>query len=170
MADKMDRFRATNERMATSLLDRLIDTDPDLVKEPLMTMNEQIAQIRSALRRDLETILNTRCCPDSPPKGLPELRDSLVRFGVEDMFSMRLVTNRQRDAMAQELQNRIRLFEPRLEDLSVTVLPNKDASDRILHIRISATYKIQKGLPPIVFDTRLDPVMQRFSVLEGSRG
>ncbi|WP_208354166.1 type VI secretion system baseplate subunit TssE [Pseudaestuariivita rosea] len=170
MADPADRFRATSDRLATSLLDRLIDDDPDLERDPLMTVGQQINDIKSALRRDLEIVLNTRCRPESLPGGHSELGDSLLSFGIEDMFSTRLVTDRQRQAMAQELQVRIARFEPRLDDLSVTLIPNNDPTERVLRIRISATYQIQQGLPPIVFDTRFDPVTQRFAVMEGGRG
>lgn len=165
-----ERRRASEERLAPSLLDRLIDLDPDLKQDPPVTLAERPDGLRAALRRDLEMLLNTRCRPDSPPDQMRELGDSLVSLGVEDFFSSDLVTDMQRRAFAANLKMRIARFEPRLEDLTVEFLPEPSTAQRRLRLRISALYHSRPGLPRVVFETQMDPVAGRFLVTEGGRG
>lgn len=98
-------------RLAASLLDRLIDLDPDLEVDPQRLATETPEGLRASLRRDLEILLNTRCLPTTPPAELAELHDSLISLGIDDFFATSLVTARQREAFARGLQARIALFE-----------------------------------------------------------
>ena len=43
-----------------SILDRLIDEEPDRAVEAPGTGEQKLGQLRSAVRRDLEALLNTR--------------------------------------------------------------------------------------------------------------
>jgi type VI secretion system protein ImpF len=157
-------------RLAPSLLDRLIDLDPDLTRDPAITPAERPEGLRSALMRDVEALLNARCKPVSPPAGLTDLADSLVSLGVEDFLSTSLVSDMQRNAFARDLQTRLARFEPRLENLSVAILPDPIPARRSLRLRISADYRERPGLPPIIFETRVDPVAGHFRLAEASRG
>ncbi|MEM9765918.1 MAG: hypothetical protein AAF968_26080, partial [Pseudomonadota bacterium] len=75
-----------------------------------------------------------------------------------------------RAPLARTLEQRIARFEPRLEELAVTALPPRDPSERILRLRIAARFSPQPGLPSLVFQTKLDPTTQRFSVRDGDDG
>jgi len=169
MADPLERYRPTGEVLARSLFDRLCDGDPDRDADAPRTVGEQMGELREALRRDLERLLNTRRPPVSPPTGLEELTDSLASFGLDGFFATGLVTDHQRAEFARGLERRIRLFEPRLADLSVSVLPPRHPSERTLRLRIEAVYRAQEGMPPIAFETAVDPSTQRFRV-EAGRG
>ncbi|MFP7674520.1 type VI secretion system baseplate subunit TssE [Marivita sp. S0852] len=163
----MARFEAQKQRPAVSLLDRLLDPDPSRETDPPVLRAETPDGVRDSLRRDLSILLNTRCRPTSPPAGLTALGNSLVTLGVEDFFNASLVTDAQRQRFAARLQARIRQFEPRLEDLHVS-LPSRDGDDRrSLRLRISARYRTRPGLPPLIFETRLDPVTHHFTVVSG---
>lgn len=165
----MDRLRApAPTRLRPSLLDRLIDMDPDWTEDPPVTTAETFEGIRAALRRDLELLMNTRCLTRTPPNALPELADSLVTYGVEDFFSASLTTEAQRQAFAQGLEARIARFEPRLEEVSVSLVADPVPSRRTLRMRISGRYTARPGLPPLVFETAMDPVAGRFSVAPAS--
>ncbi|RVV98304.1 type VI secretion system baseplate subunit TssE [Mesobaculum littorinae] len=164
----MQRRATQTDRHAASLLDRLLDYAPDRPADPPVLEAETLAGLRESLRRDLSILLNTRCRPVSPPARLPHLDDSLVSLGVEDFFNASLVTDTQRQHFARRLQQRLARFEPRLEDLSVS-LPGNDGDDRrSLRLRIQARYRAQPGLPPLVFDTRLDPVTHHFRIVSGA--
>lgn len=162
--------RRAQELLQPALLDRLIDLDPDLDRDPPVPPAAQPAGLREALRRDLEMLLNTRCRPTTPPPGLPELGSSLLAIGVGDFFSSTLVTPEQRRNFAYELQRRIALFEPRLENLSVTVHQDSAPDRRSLHLRISAEFRMRPGMPPLIFESRVDPVGGRYSISEGRHG
>ena len=164
MADPLERFRPRGETLARSVLDRLIDADPDQAADPRRTIGEQVDALREALRRDVEILLNTRRKPETAP---PELADSLVDYGVDGFFVVNLVTDEQREAFARGLALRIRRFEPRLGDVRVSVLPNRVPAQRSLRLRIEAVHRLQPGMPPISFETAVDPSTQRIRVEAG---
>ena len=60
-----------------SVLDRLIDTDVDASTEPPMTWAQSVRELKRALRRDLEWLLNTRRIVVPAPEGFTELPRSL---------------------------------------------------------------------------------------------
>lgn len=169
MADPLERYRPGGEVLARSVFDRLCDGDPDLAMDAPRTIGQQMSELRENLRRDLERLLNTRRPPLSPPADLGELSDSLAAFGVDGFFVTGLVTDHQRAEFARGMEQRIRLFEPRLAELSVSTLPPRHPSERTLRLRIEAVYRAQEGMPPIAFETAVDPSTQRFRV-EASRG
>lgn len=169
MADPLERFRPTTQTLQRSVLDRLADADPDRAEDHPKTIGDQVLEVRESLRRDLERLLNTRRCPKSPPAGVGDLSDSLVAFGVDGFFVTSLVTDRQREEFAAAMERRIRVFEPRLSELTVSTLPPRHPSERSLRLRIEAVYRAQEGMPAIAFETAVDPSTQRFRV-EPSRG
>lgn len=52
-----------------SVLDRLIDSEPERNQEPPLTRSQSLRELRTALRRDLEWLFNTRCTIESPPRN-----------------------------------------------------------------------------------------------------
>lgn len=154
---------APARRLAPTLLDRLLDDDPHHPDPPLSGA-ETLRELREALRRDLAILLNTRCRPTTPPAALT---GSLLDFGVEDFFNTGLATAEQRTAFAARLQRRIARFEPRLEDPRVSLPDTPDPARRSLRLRITARYRPRPALPPLAFETRLDPVTQHFTVTDG---
>lgn len=159
---------ADDARLQASLLDRLIDLDPDLPDDPPVTEAETFAGLRAALRRDLEMLLNTRAMPDTPPASLPELANSVLAYGCQDFFSSQLTTDGQRKAFASDLKLRIERFEPRLKDLSVDLVSDPVPSRRALRLRIAARHIARPGLPPMVFETAMDPVAGHFTVTDAA--
>jgi len=165
MADPLARFQRTSETLARSLLDRLIDQDPDLSGDPLRTIGEQIKELREGLRRDLEALLNTRRCPTTPSEDPDsDLSDSLLTYGADGFFTTSLVTDGQRDDFARSVEARIRQCEPRLENVRVSALPPRNPGERSLRLRIEAVHRLQRGFPAIAFETAIDPTTQRLRV------
>lgn len=164
MATPLDRYRPKERVLARSVLDRLLDASPDLEQDPLANLVDQMREMREAIRRDLETLLNTRRCPITPPVELKELGNSLVCFGIDGVVSMNLVTDEAKLTLARALERRIALFETRLSDIRVAILRNSATTKRTLRIRIEATFRSHDSLPPISFETVIDPSTQHFSV------
>ena len=165
MADPLARYAPGSQTLARSLLDRLTDHDPDLASDPPQPIGQQIRELREGLRRDLEALLNTRRCPTTPEDGKEgELSRSLLSYGADGFFTTSLVTDEQRGEFARALALRIRLGEPRLEDVQVAALPPRLAGERSLRLRIEATYRLQPGLPAIAFETAVDPTTQRLQI------
>lgn len=157
------------QRLRASLFDRLSDANPDLETDRGMMQAETMSGIRDGLRRDLEMLLNTRCCPISPPEELKELANSAFGYGVEDFFSAGLITPMQREAFALRLKRAIARFEPRLEEVDVSLVADPVPERRRLRLRISARYQAMPGMPPVVFETSMDPVAGRFTLSDTKR-
>ncbi|MDQ0454591.1 type VI secretion system baseplate subunit TssE [Rhizobium paknamense] len=169
MADPLDRYRPSERLLNRSILDRLLDDMPDMETDPLLSLTEQVREMREVIRRDLEALLNTRRPTQAPPDGLAELKDALVSYGVDGMLSASLVTDQSKIRLARLMERRIALFESRLSDVRVTILKPRMEGDRALRMRIEGMFRLQEGMPPISFESRIDPATQSF-VLEGANG
>ncbi|OWV80460.1 type VI secretion protein [Rhizobium sp. R635] len=164
MVDPLERYRQRDRVLARSILDRLIDEAPDRVADPPMSFVDQVRDVREAIRRDLEALLNTRRCPATPPAALAELKDALVSYGVDGVVSANLMTDEAKLKLAAAIERRIALFETRLSDVRVTILKSRTMTERALRMRIQASFRLHEGMPPISFESTIDPSTQRFLV------
>ncbi|WFR98746.1 type VI secretion system baseplate subunit TssE [Rhizobium tumorigenes] len=164
MADPLERYRPRDRVLSRSILDRLIDEEPDRLFDPPASTVEQIRTMRESIRRDLEALLNTRRCPEAPPASLSELKDALVSYGIDGMVSANLATDEAKLKLAQMVERRISMFETRLSDVRVTILKSRTMTERALRMRIQATFRLHEGMPPISFESTIDPSTQRFLV------
>lgn len=164
MADPLERYRPRDRVLARSILDRLIDEEPDRGVDPPVSLSQQIREVRESIRRDLEALLNTRRCPTAPPSSLPELKDALTSYGVDGMVSANLVTDEAKLQLARMIERRIAMYETRLSDVRVTILKSRTMTERALRMRIQATFRLHDGMPPISFESTIDPSTQRFLV------
>ena len=164
MVDPLERYRSRDRVLARSILDRLIDEAPDRGADPPMSFVDQVRDVREAIRRDLEALLNTRRCPTTPPAALSELRDALVSYGVDGIVSANLMTDQAKLKLAEAIERRVALFETRLADIRVTILKSRTMTERALRMRILATFRLHEGMPPISFESTIDPSTQRVLV------
>jgi type VI secretion system protein ImpF len=86
------RGEAETEPVAQlSLLDRLIDEEPDKLRDPPLSSTESIAALRRSVRRDLEALLNTRRRWRSWPETYTELGVSPLGYGIWTFLRVLLV-------------------------------------------------------------------------------
>lgn len=169
MADPLDRYRPTERVLTRSVLDRLLDDNPDLETDPTLSLSQQVVEMREAIRRDLESLLNTRRRPEAPPSALDELNDALVSYGVDGMLSASLVTDESKLRLARLMERRIAMFETRLSNIKVTILKARMEGERALRMRINASFRLHEGMPPVSFESRIDPSTQSF-IVEATHG
>jgi type VI secretion system protein ImpF len=147
--------RTDNEvRVTLSLLDRLIDYEPEVSREGLVSRSKNLRQLKQSVRRDLEWLLNTRQFPEDVPEELNETTNSLTMFGLPDFTNLSIDSADDQQYMKQEIEEAVRRFEQRLEGVVVTVEPARP-TDRVLRFRIDARLKIEPAPEPITFDTVL---------------
>ena len=83
----MNRF--DNEiRITPSVLDRLIDYEPELSQEPAASRARSLRELKQAVRRDLEFLLNTRQVAGGLPVGLKEVNKSVAAYGLPDFSNV----------------------------------------------------------------------------------
>ncbi len=151
-----------------SVLDRLIDHAPQIRQDPPANWSESVRQLRIAVRRDLEWLLNTRRIIYLAPADMPELRASLYHYGLADVTSLSGDSEETPRVLARQMEECIALFEPRLTAIQVTTgESDSDARHRIRFI-IEALLKMEPDPERVMFDTVLEVTSGEFEV--GSTG
>jgi len=153
--------------LLSPVLDRLIDEDPAIAREPYKSRSEVLAGMRRAVRRDLEHLLNTRRRPLTPVEGLDQIEESVITYGLPDIAAQNLGSAHGRAALVRELERTIRRFEPRFASVKVEVVGNASQIDRTLRFRINALLRAHPAPEPVVFDSAYEPDSGAFEVKGG---
>lgn len=156
-----------DQPLVPSVLDRLLDDDPGIATEPPRNRSQLLREMKLSVRRDIENLLNSRRRNISLPPRLPELRQSLLTYGVADFSGTGPATAKQREAFCRILEEIIRLNEPRLLEVQVELATNPEPGDRTLRFRIDALLRADPAPEPVIFDSALEPVTHTFAVQGG---
>jgi type VI secretion system protein ImpF len=143
-----------------SLLDRLTDNEPRASREVPQPEWEQLRQHKDGLARDLTNLLNTRRSESDIPEEFELTRQSLAAYGVQDFTAAPM----DREAIRRAIERSIRLFEPRLTRVQVSL---EVGSDFQFSFRISGMLRLDIGLEPVVYDAELPKESRRFKVMAG---
>jgi type VI secretion system protein ImpF len=158
--------RLDNEiRITPSVLDRLLDYEPELAREPLASRSKSLRQLKESVKRDLEQLLNSRQSGDWLPPDLKELNSSVAAYGLPDFSSVSIKSPSEQGRLRAALESAISTFEPRLEDVAITLLPLGELH-RSLHFRIDARLKIEPAPEPVTFDAMLQLASGQYLVRE----
>src|SRR5271169_307650 len=128
--------------MALSLLDRLIDLEPDSKRDARTSDWEEMRQLKAALCRDLAALLNTRRAEEDFPPGYEEATNSLLSFGVIDFTSYNLKGRIDQERVRRSIERAVRLFEPRLARVTVS-MEEPDPLRPVLQFQIVATLRVE---------------------------
>jgi type VI secretion system protein ImpF len=149
------------------LLDRLLDYEPDTRSEPVITRAESLRRFRSSVKRDLEALLNTVRISFEIPETCPELRKSLLNYGLPDVSSMSLQSPTDERRLLRGLEQAIETFEPRLSRARVTSSETMTSSMQAVRFHVEALLLIDPAPERIAFDTVLEISKGAYSVKEG---
>ena len=144
------------QTVSQSIMDRLIDREPSVPAEPAPTRAQSVRQLRAALRRDLEWLLNTRRNPEAVGPEYAELEHSLFNYGLPDISSLHWNSSRDRARLAHMLEAVVEYFEPRLERVKVIALDSAGGGTiQVLRFQIEGMLKMDPAPEHISFDTVL---------------
>jgi type VI secretion system protein ImpF len=156
--------RSDNEiRITPSVLDRLIDEDPTHSSEAPASRQRSLAQLKDAVKRDLEWLLNTRQVVGGIPPGLEELCRSVAAYGLPDFTTVSIKSPSDQNRMQRTLEASIKAFEPRLDDVKVTITTVR-ATDQKMRFHIEARLKVEPAPEPVSFDTVLQVANSQYVV------
>jgi type VI secretion system protein ImpF len=158
-------LRDNEIRITPSIVDRLLDFEPTNPNEALKSRSQGMRELKQAVRRDLEWLLNTRHSPDEISPSLEEVNKSLAKFGLPDFTGSSSNNDEDRRNLIRNVENALRLFEPRFINLKVT-LEEINKVERGLKFRIQATLRVEPTPEPVVFDTVLQVGSGDFEVKE----
>ena len=148
------------------LLDRLIDLEPHNRQEPPVTRAESLRQLRAAVKRDLEWLLNTTRMPIEVPEACEEVNNSVLFFGLPDTASVYVHDAGEQQQVLRSLQTTIENFEPRLVNVRVTSRDRYRPGQQALTFHVEATLMIDPAPERISFDTVLEISKGAYSVKE----
>ncbi len=156
----------TTERegpVTLSVLDRLIDQEPERKLEPPLTRARSLRELKAALRRDLEWLLNTRRTIEESPASLKELERSLYNYGLPDVSSLYLRSSNDQNALLKAIRVAINYFEPRLLNIKVALEPAADDT-RVIRFSIEGLLRMDPAPEHVFFDTMLEPMSGQYQV------
>jgi type VI secretion system protein ImpF len=166
----LDRMRDSGMRVKLSVLDRLLDEAPEMERDRPLSGTDALNVLRRAVRRDLEGLLNARRRLASIPKAFTELHNSSLSFGLPDYTAGAMNESGAREALRREIERCIKLFEPRLVQVNVSLVPRKDDLDTTLQLRIEALLHADPAPEPISFDTIVNAATAEVEVTGGRVG
>jgi type VI secretion system protein ImpF len=139
-----------------SLLDRLLDDEPEQQFDKPMSSTQGLAALRRSVLRDLEALMNTRRRWRSWAPELTELAVSSVGYGIPDFTAGVVNDPVQRERLRAEIETTIRRFEPRFERLRVILKENTAPLEPRLRLRIEALLRAETAHEPVAFETVID--------------
>ena len=139
-----------------SVLDRLIDLEPENNAENLLSSKQSLRLLRAAVRRDLEWLLNSRRIADAPDESLKEVNKSVYVYGLPDLSTLTMATAADRNRLMRQILSTINLFEPRLSNVRLVMIETEDAGKKDVRLRIEAMLKTDPVPEPISFDSVIE--------------
>jgi type VI secretion system protein ImpF len=146
----------SREILRPSVLDRLLEGYG--TRSPSDGDGIGLRELKRAVARDLEWLLNTRCWLPSMPEELPEARESLLTYGIPDLSPYSWISTTDAEQVCRLMEQAIRAFEPRLLPRSVKVLfvPSDSVDDFAMRFHIDAVLHVDPITEPVRFDTNID--------------
>jgi len=144
-----------DQKTQISLLDRLIDYEPDVKREPVQKRLADYRQMMVSVRRDLENLLNTKNFVSTLAPEYKELQDSLFIYGLSDFTAETSMSTIVRNRLREEMEKAIEKFEPRLTN--VMILNDEGNNiERTFGFRVTGLLMVDPMPEPVTFDTQCD--------------
>ncbi len=141
-------------RVRASLLDRLIDEDPEGPPERPPRRTHTQGQYTRSIVRDLQWLLNTRCSMRYDSKERVGRR-SVLDFGLDDFTHLVPLFEDDRLKLSKYIQEAIKAFEPRLQIRNVQIRELK-GNPRVLEVHFEAYLIINDVREPVSFRAIID--------------
>ena len=139
-----------------SVLDRLIDREPDTRVEAPLSRSQSVRLLKAAVQRDLEWLLNTRRIFEEPDESMKEVNRSLYLYGLPDFSTYTMASTSDKTKLLRELLAAVKLFEPRLANVRLVPLDASEAGLQQYRLRIEGMLLMDPSPEPVAFDTVIE--------------
>ena len=139
-----------------SILDRLMDDEPESSSEPLWRGSYKLDELREHVRRDLEFLLNTRHGRYDLLERPTELGVSSLSYGLPDFTGTVGGGAESEEKMRATVERAVRDFETRLRDVRVEVRPPESEFERNISLTIYALLYVDPIVELVSFDTSVE--------------
>lgn len=148
--------------LTPSLLDRLLDNRPEEKRESITERLQNLSQLKTSVARDLQTLLNARCLEEVPGE-FPEVKASMVTFGLPDMQQLDCRSHDDQELVRSRIEEAALRFEPRFQRIRVTAEPTTEISARV-RFRMNVSLVAPAYSTDAIFDASLDVSSRRYVV------
>lgn len=149
----------------SALFDKLFDDGPAIAEMRRFSVDE----LKGALARDLESLLNTRMVMDGVLlDDYPEARCSIINYGLTDFSSMSLSNVHDRKLICAAIRQAIAANEPRLHNVEVWLDPDRRSTNQLM-FSIKAWLVLDRAGEPVGFDAMLQSTTLQYSVASSGR-
>lgn len=151
-------------QMVPTLLDRLLDDEPQHSSEAQPGHRCSVAAYRASVVRDLELVVNTRreLIADRLDDW-PALQGTLLDYGLPDFLSRGVRSTEDRRQIQRQLERTIEQGDRRFSSVRVQLL-NQDSHHRILQFRIEAVLSLREASQRVAFDAVLQVNTRQYKV------
>jgi type VI secretion system protein ImpF len=152
---------------AVSMFDCLFDA-PDAAAA--QRSHSAIEQLKDAVARDLESLLNTRTVIDAQClAAYGQCAGSVLTYGLSDFAGLSLSSPTDRTHILACLQKAIEQHEPRLKNVRASLDVRDDAINSI-NFSIQATLSAGTAFETVSFDANLQPSSLHYTISKVRRG
>lgn len=169
---------SAKRKIRPSILDRLAYSDDGDIESASSETSSHIThrfeseaiaesslrKLKESVRRDLESLLNTRVPVLSVPDEYFNAKWTVIEYGMPDLASVNLEDVDQQDAFVRRMESVIRRYEPRFKQISVVVDELSKVRDRTFRFRIEGTLYADPAPEFVTFDSSLEPNSRSISV------
>ncbi len=146
-----------------SVLDRLIDNEPNLRSDPPVSRAQSMRQLRAALKRDLEWLLNTRRSVEAVTDASFHSEHSVFNYGLPDLTSLGVHSVHDQNRLLRMIEATVATFEPRISGARVTMEPVA-GNARTLRFQIAGLLRVDPAPERVTFDTVLELISGEYEV------
>jgi type VI secretion system protein ImpF len=140
-----------------SLLDRLMDKNPDVSIEPQSERAQSLREFELGVLRDVEAMLNTRQTRPAMSEEFKEAAQSVLTFGLPDLTAAGMGSQEDYEHLRRAVELALERFEPRIRQVTVRMRERKDDNDRTLRMVIEGILWVEPDPQPITLDTVVQP-------------
>lgn len=147
--------RESKETLRGSLFDRLTGQNNADSTFGAISHND----LKRALQRDLNWLLNSRAWYPHDLEEYPETRQSMLTYGLPDFTSMSWKSPADQKLMCKLIEEAVAAFEPRLVPRTVKVVPIEEDDDGVhlfVRLRIDGVLNVEPFTEPVSFDTEVE--------------
>ncbi len=114
------------------------------------------------IKEDIQNLLNTRRCLDEDYRCLVP---NLLQYGLPDFSQFRPESEADQQELADEVENTIKQFEPRLQAVSVKLDPQINVQRKHLVVmHIKAMFHSNQASIPVRLESQLETSSARFKI------
>ena len=137
---------------------------PTIQRRLPRTWEESVDILKRNVLRDLELLLNARQISDPAVAPYEKLERSAYNYGLRDLASFSADAADTPAVLQKTIERTIAVFEPRILDPRVKLVPGSNAQSTKIRFLISGTLRTDPDPERIEFDTVLEVASKRFEV------